>query len=225
MEDLPEFTSAEVIGYLVTLYAVVPAIIITVMYSFLSTTESDLGKLSGKIEQCNFPVGAKKEKEVVETAKANTNKFVIISAKIFHYSMAYYLIMLFVSLLSKCCAKKDEEVAWFLGIGAIVYFVYFILYLIFDVWNAFWSLFNASQCGKIRIGVWLVFIIGIYGFGPMLVLCFAKSLPYKEVSLHLSWITLTIFQLLFWWLVLPFLYKPLTNLSKVRKAVSKYHKP
>jgi hypothetical protein len=200
MNDI-NFEPKDIVNYLIILYAIVPSIVITVMYSFLSNIEIELGRVWKR---------ATREANDLKKAAEKVDKFVIISAKAFHFGMAYYLILLFSALLPKCLSLSTKKSI--LG-GSIFFLIYFVLYFLADARKSFKARFDsASEKERLLIqGL----IIGMYGVFPLLVFLLFYLFKCNELTFHLGWITLTIFHLLVWWLVVPFVYKPLTYLSKI----------
>ncbi len=234
----PNCTSDTLISLLVTLYAIVPSIIITVMYSFLSTIEGDLASFAIRTTNDNF------NKRVVEI-----NTFVVISSKVFHLSMAYYLMQLFGALFSKCLswiginAVCNQSLTLFvshldkyinisapeyciMSICSEIYFIYFGFYFYYDVrgglnivLNHDTKQLNIPWYKKNRFVI-LPFLFIVYGLLPLLLTLVYSTSPNCNTSLiHLCWITLTIFHILIWWLWMPWLYKPLTHLAYIKKNI------
>jgi hypothetical protein len=218
------FEPHDIIGYLIKLFAVAPAIIITVMYSFLARTEADLTNLRGAVKKyCHQYEDEKEKYKQLENAALEVNKFVIISAKYLHLGMSYYLLMLASSLAAVLFDSDYWSTLWWLIMGTCVYFLYFWLYLAFDIWDSF----NKISDRKRFVFGWMAVIIILYGAAPLLLpfadLSRRDFFPYGVVSSYLAWITLTSVYICFWWLVVPYFYKPLTNLSYIRRTVYPLH--
>lgn len=198
----------DIITYLITLYAVVPSIIITVMYSFLSNVEVELSRVW---EQSTSDDSS----EELQKRAFKVNKFVIVSAKLFHLIMSYYLTLLFAALLSKCIPTSNENVSKVIFVASAIYFSYFILYLFCDIIKSFKTAFNNDFVEKAFVYIYVFLIHG--AFPISLPILFTYFIKVDEFYIHTWWITLTIFFLLTWWTMVPLLYKPLTNLSYIMR--------
>ena len=92
----------DLVSILITLYAIVPSIIITVMYGFLSTIEGDIACIEIYDNNNKLPNSTKSISDDLSERMLNINIFVVISAKTFHLCMAYYLTQLLGALFSRC---------------------------------------------------------------------------------------------------------------------------
>jgi len=208
-----EFKLEEIISFLITLYAIVPSIIITVMYSFLSEIEEDLAEVWE-----NITMEIENREDFLARAQ-QVNKFLIISAKIFHVSMAYYLIQLGAALISKCFPIEGRINLLIIPlIASLSFFLYFILYWCKDAHDSLRLAF-----GKNKERNYVYFLVwSLYGAIPIiLIVVFIFFTNYDEIRWHLWWITITILHLLSWWLIIPFKYRPLTHLSFIRRGIKK----
>jgi len=227
--DNMSINQSEIIGYLITLYAIVPSIIITMMYGFLSSTENDLLSVMKQLHEIEIKNGENIENSKKENIKKLeikvklVEKFIIVSSKIFHISMAYYLIMLLTALISKCIPSSvgpnSMTTIVVFCVGSVVYYVYIFIYSERDIIKNIDRVFENSKNGHLFIYIY----IGILHllFPVVLPIAFRVFTNCHEMFIHLWWISLTIFHLLVWWLVYPLKYQPLTNLSQIKREMFK----
>lgn len=206
--------SKDLISFFITLYAVVPSIVITVMYGFLSNVEAELANIWHETRGNDDFV--KRSSEI--------NKFVIITSKIFHVSMTYYLILLFSALISKCFPVESCSCILIVCWASVGYFVYFLFYFSSDIYGSLDEVFFPFSENKKEFHSVVTLIYLIYGIIPILLpnlfwFLFCKGLIVEEIFIQLWWVSLTILHLLFWWLIVPFKYKPLTHLSFIKKKL------
>lgn len=157
------------VGILITLYAIVPSIIITVMYGFLSTIEGDIACIEIKENRKILPDSEKWLSVDLSERMLNINIFVVISAKTFHLCMAYYLTQLFGALFSRCLVglkitqvfdpasqwfffdlvryinmDKQDSFSFVMIFCSAAYLIYFLFYILYDVYDSLDKVFNHS---------------------------------------------------------------------------------
>lgn len=204
-----DYILKDIVSILITLYAIVPSIVITVMYSFLSSIEKELSDNWREFSQLDNKKKIKRDK---------IDRFVVVSSKIFHVSMGYYLIQLAASLISECLKLENDLFLLIPRISTGICMIYFFLYFWGDISRSLSLLFlgkeNQNKWGFLGISLYL---ITLYGILPLAGLVYYLGQNEKEIHWHLIWISITILHLVLWWLIIPFIYKPLTNLSLLKR--------
>lgn len=180
---------------LLTLAAIAPAIVITILYNFIVQIDLRLQDL--------------KVNEAVHDPEGNylpVKQFVVISAKLFHLTMVYYLLMLVVSLFTFLVEPGPEADYYLISVGSILFIGYLLWYWRQDVRPSFEN-HNISQ--KSWNGFLVTFIVL-----PLLIPLFGEQLS-KPISPFVAWLCIDIAFVLAWWLTVPPTFRPLTRLAKL----------
>jgi len=222
----------DIVSFLITIYAIVPSIVITVMYSFLSNMESEVSEMWSRLyDKCHQNSG-NNNLNLLKEEMRKIDRFIVASSKILHYSMSYYLIQLFCALLAKSFNFVDKGALIFSWAGHLMFIMYFFMYYQYSVKKAFELSFRGedNEGKKSKDYKWIKwYMFAVYGFLPLLLflVLFCAWLPFNcfpfepmEVNFHLWWIAMTILHLLLWWLIIPFYYKPLTRLSTIKRKTT-----
>ena len=188
-------TGGEIISYLITLYAVVPAVVITVLYNFLTSIEIEAARYSNENIKKSDPSIA-------------LNKFNFMSSKYFHLTMSYYLIMLFSTLIYKAFVSSVTDN------GNI--FLVFVLSTASSIGYAIWYIFADVKPGipfeSLYKFAWVLVVI--FAIIPAVSIIFYSFTGTKtQHNLNFGWIGVSVLHLMIWWLGFPFKYRPLTNLK------------
>lgn len=192
----------EIIPYLITLFAVAPSVIIAVMFNFLSTIEIEISKL------------VKNENGKENKYSANVKAFTILSSKFLHLTMSYYLLLLFSSLAIRSFLP-DSYTFWAMIAATVIYIIYAMFYINMDLRFSLKVLDKYKDAKYINtsfIHNILIFYIAFI----IIPIVFQIPFYFKQnpITIHLSWITLSMLYLTFWWLKYPFQYSPLSNIGK-----------
>lgn len=196
------------LNLVIALFAIVPSIIIAVLYSFLTNIQIEADRLESR------KVGYS---DASSRGLVQIRHFTVLSSKFFHLTMSFYLSQIMSSLVGWLLASDFEnEVVHYdvafntFTVTILIYTVYSAFYLIADVASAFRS-------NNIRMWHVLPFILLFVVFPPLM-LYILLVLNNNEVSMIIVlWVSGTALHLVFWWWNYPFVYKPLTHLSRCIK--------
>lgn len=203
---------------LTALYAVVPSIIIVVMYNFISNIEIEAMKI--KVNDNGNYLVKKNEIATIKFYQVKTKKFTLFSSKFLHLTMSFYLVTLLGSLIQWFFSVNSIAIV----VATIFFCIYSFFYIHTDVMKAL-PLIYGKKCPKFKKITKSTFFITLFIALPLVgntIIFFLKN----EIF-DVSWIFLTMLYIVVWWLIFPSQYKPLTNLAEIQdiKLNSKKRKP
>ena len=206
----------DIIIVLTTLYAIVPSVIIVIMYNFLSTIEIRIGDLF--IADIRNGAKVSVDMRIINSAR----EFVAISSKFLHLTMAYYLLLLSTSLLAKIFSIGDECATYLFIAGTTGAVIYNLCYYICNISKSFERLENDKRGKRITISILhdiiMIFLFIIVPISSLsIIIQYDCNIGY-HVVINLIWITLTISMIMVWWLWYPFKYEPLSALNRCIKT-------
>lgn len=195
---------------LLTLAAIAPAIVVTVLYNFIVQIDLRLQEIR---TECRFD----SRDDLVRPVE----QFVVVSAKLFHLTLAYYLLMLIASLVTYLADDPAGTTSGAFGndrlavsFASVIYFLYVLGYWIRDVRPSF-------DANDVTRKGWNAFL-ALFLVAPLLIPLLHREIsgPMKPFA---AWLAIDIAFILAWWAVVPPVFQPLTKLARIARGSAMGH--
>lgn len=187
----------DIVTYAITIYAVLPTIVIVLLFSFLTDLDRQVAQYESMLLDKGHPMFTS-----IRNRLREVDKFIIVSSRYLHLTMSFYLLFLLGSFAIVVLVQYKLLI---INIIMIIYFLYATFYILNEVTTI--DKLNLNH----KVAYYGISLIAFYLI-PIGLLC-GPNIIFLEKSFYLLWATINISQIALWWLIFPVKDKPLKKIK------------